>query len=101
MTTTPARDYATGASSVCINLGVHERPFQGLAGGRVSLGTIQVRQGGAMATYEYKCTKCDTRFEVTCHMDEQKAKAVCPKCGSKKVKQVFTAAFTSPPPDKY
>ena len=54
-----------------------------------------------MAVYDFKCTKCGTKFEVTCHMDERKSKALCPKCGSHKVKQQFSAAFTSPPPAKY
>jgi putative FmdB family regulatory protein len=54
-----------------------------------------------MATYEFTCTKCKTEFEVTCHMDERDAKAVCPKCGSHSVKQKLTAAFSSPPPEKY
>lgn len=54
-----------------------------------------------MATYEFVCKKCRTSFEVTCHMDEREAQAVCPKCGSHKVEQVYTAAFSSPPPDKY
>ena len=51
--------------------------------------------------HEFVCTKCKTSFEVTCHMDEREAQAVCPKCGSHKVEQVYTAAFSSPPPDKY
>jgi putative FmdB family regulatory protein len=54
-----------------------------------------------MAIYEFVCSQCKTAFEVSCHMDEREAKAVCPKCGSKDVEQVFTAAFVSPPPDKY
>lgn len=54
-----------------------------------------------MATYEFTCEKCGTKFEVTCHMDEREAKAVCPKCGSHEVDQTFTAAFSSPPPEKY
>ena len=54
-----------------------------------------------MATYEFVCRECETAFEVTCHMDEREAQAVCPKCGSHKVEQVYTAAFSSPPPDKY
>jgi putative FmdB family regulatory protein len=54
-----------------------------------------------MATYEFECRECGTTFEVTCHMDEREARAVCPKCGSHAVDQVFTAAFASPPPDKY
>jgi putative FmdB family regulatory protein len=54
-----------------------------------------------VAIYEFDCRKCGTRFEVTCHMDEREAQAVCPKCGSHKVGQQYTAAFSSPPPDKY
>jgi putative FmdB family regulatory protein len=54
-----------------------------------------------MAVYEFTCKKCDTEFEVACHMDEREAKAVCPKCGSHKVEQKLSAAFSSPPPAKY
>jgi putative FmdB family regulatory protein len=54
-----------------------------------------------MATYEFECRECGATFEVTCHMDEREAEAVCPKCGSHAVDQQFTAAFSSPPPDKY
>lgn len=54
-----------------------------------------------MATYEFRCRECGTAFEVTCHMDEREAQAVCPKCGSKAVDQLFSAAFSSPPPDKH
>jgi len=54
-----------------------------------------------MAVYEYKCRNCGKKFEVTCHMDEQEERAVCPKCDSHDVEQVYTAAFSSPPPDKY
>jgi putative FmdB family regulatory protein len=54
-----------------------------------------------MATYEFTCTKCGTKFEVVCHIDEREAEAVCPKCGSHKVEQKYTAAFSSPVPAKY
>lgn len=54
-----------------------------------------------MVVYEFRCKKCGTGFEVSCHMDEREAKAVCPKCGSRKVDQKLTAAFSSPPPAKY
>jgi putative FmdB family regulatory protein len=57
--------------------------------------------GGTMAVYEFRCTMCKTKFEVTCHMDERDAKAVCPKCGSRKVEQKLTSAFSSPRPEKY
>ena len=35
-----------------------------------------------MVAYDFKCKKCGKQFEITCHMDERKDKAVCPKCGS-------------------
>ena len=54
-----------------------------------------------MAVYDFICKKCGTEFEVTCHMDERDAVAVCPKCGSHQVEQKFSAAFSSPPPAKY
>jgi putative FmdB family regulatory protein len=54
-----------------------------------------------MATYEFVCRECKTTFEITCPMDEREAEAVCPKCGSQNVDQVFSAAFSSPRPDKY
>lgn len=54
-----------------------------------------------MAVYEYTCRQCQTRFEVTCHIDEHDAKAVCPKCGSHDVEQKYTAEFSSPRPEKY
>jgi putative FmdB family regulatory protein len=56
---------------------------------------------GTMAVYELKCKDCGTAFEITCHMDERDAQAVCPKCGSHNVEQRFSAAFSSPPPAKY
>jgi len=54
-----------------------------------------------MAVYDLTCKKCGTEFEIMCHMDDREAKAVCPKCGSRKVEQKLTAAFGSPPPPKY
>ena len=54
-----------------------------------------------MAVYEFTCKKCGAEFEVTCHMDEREAKAVCPKCGRRRAIQKLSAAFTSPPPAKY
>jgi putative FmdB family regulatory protein len=54
-----------------------------------------------MAVYEITCKNCGAEFEVTCHMDEHDAQAVCPKCGSRKVEQGYSAAFSSPPPPKY
>ena len=40
-----------------------------------------------MPTYEYKCPKCDTRFEVVQRMKD-KPGAKCPGCGAKAVRQL-------------
>ena len=45
-----------------------------------------------MPTYEYKCEKCNKSFDVTVTLAERETKKfACPKCKSKKVKQVLTA----------
>ena len=54
-----------------------------------------------MAVYEFICKDCGTQFEVSCHMDERDAQAVCPKCGGHQVEQKYSAGFLSPPPAKY
>jgi putative FmdB family regulatory protein len=62
---------------------------------------VEVPREADMVTYDFKCTKCGNEFEVSCHMDQRKDKAVCPKCGSKKVTQKLSGAFSSPRPPKY
>lgn len=44
-----------------------------------------------MPTYEYVCTECGTKIETKATMSEKESglKVSCPKCGSKKVAQVF------------
>jgi putative FmdB family regulatory protein len=54
-----------------------------------------------VAVYEFVCKECGTEFDVTCHMEERDAQAVCPKCGSHQVEQKYSAAFSPPPPAKY
>jgi len=54
-----------------------------------------------MATYQFVCRECGTAFEVSCHIEDRESQAVCPTCGSHAVDQQFSAAFSSPPPDKY
>lgn len=48
-----------------------------------------------MPTYEYACEKCKHEFSLVQSFSErEKAKVVCPKCKSEKVKQlisIFTA----------
>jgi hypothetical protein len=38
-----------------------------------------------MAVYESMCAERDRRSEDTCHMDECGAKALCPKCSSRRL----------------
>lgn len=53
-----------------------------------------------MPVYEFRCGKCGTRYEVSCHWEERHKKAVCPKCGSRKSEPVVTS-FACEPPKKY
>jgi putative FmdB family regulatory protein len=42
-------------------------------------------------TYEFVCEKCDIVFEIDCPY-EDKDKAKCPRCRSKKIKEIFDSA---------
>jgi putative FmdB family regulatory protein len=53
-----------------------------------------------MPVYEFRCRKCGTRYEVTCHWDEREKHAVCPQCGSTKSDPVVTS-FACEPPKRY
>jgi putative FmdB family regulatory protein len=53
-----------------------------------------------MPVYEFKCKKCGEVFSITAHLEEKDKLAVCPKCGGKRVEQVFST-FTCAPPAKY
>lgn len=47
-----------------------------------------------MATYNYKCSKCENIFDLAATLQEKEAggeKFVCPKCGSKEIKQQYHA----------
>lgn len=51
-----------------------------------------------MPVYEYKCDKCGETFSLVMGIKEKdKAKIECPKCGSDKVKPVYSTfvAITS------
>jgi len=44
-----------------------------------------------MASYEYRCLKCNKEFSVILSMkDHDAGKAKCPKCGGKKLTQLIT-----------
>ena len=53
-----------------------------------------------MPTYEYRCTACGARFEVTCHWEEREQLAECRECHSKDVAPVI-ATFACEPPKKW
>ncbi|MFN3395266.1 MAG: FmdB family zinc ribbon protein [Thermodesulfovibrionales bacterium] len=47
-----------------------------------------------MPVYEYKCDKCGETFSLVMGIKEKdKAKIECPKCGSDKVKPVYSTFF--------
>ena len=43
-----------------------------------------------MPIYEFNCTKCGERFEVTGSYAEREKEHACPKCGSTEVKQAIS-----------
>jgi len=48
-----------------------------------------------MAKYSYKCLDCGCVFEIQSSLKEKEeggTKFVCPKCGSKKIAQKFSAS---------
>jgi putative FmdB family regulatory protein len=48
-----------------------------------------------MPTYEYECKDCKKKFSLILSIVEHgKAKAACPKCKGKKVKQVISTFIT-------
>jgi putative FmdB family regulatory protein len=47
-----------------------------------------------MPHYEYLCTACNERFETVQTIDQhEQQKIACPKCGSTKVEQTFSAFY--------
>jgi putative FmdB family regulatory protein len=52
-----------------------------------------IEQEGPMPTYEFNCEKCGNQFSVimgTWEYDKEVARMRCPKCKSKRVKQVLS-----------
>jgi len=48
-----------------------------------------------MPTYEYECQDCNKKFSLISSITEHNTtKASCPKCKSKKVKQVISTFIT-------
>ena len=48
-----------------------------------------------MPTYEYVCSACGKKFSATMTFSEHdKGRVACPKCGGKKVEQLFSTVFT-------
>ena len=47
-----------------------------------------------MPTYEYRCRKCNRKFQLVMSMTEQaKRRPKCPKCGSGRVSQLLSAFY--------
>lgn len=49
-----------------------------------------------MAVYEYRCRECDHTFvvsETISRHEEKKSNPKCPKCGSRKTRQLFSSFF--------
>ena len=44
-----------------------------------------------MPFYEFSCDKCKKKFEEFFRSMSEKKKPVCPKCGSPKVRKLFSA----------
>ena len=44
-----------------------------------------------MPVYEFKCNACDETFEIISSLAERDDKAVCPACGGRDVKPVFSS----------
>jgi len=48
-----------------------------------------------MPTYEYACAACGKKFtEILSFAEHDRKKPKCPKCGSGRVEQRFTAFFS-------
>jgi putative FmdB family regulatory protein len=41
--------------------------------------------------YEYKCEKCDTKFEIMRGITAGDEEIKCPKCGAKDTRKLFSA----------
>jgi putative FmdB family regulatory protein len=48
-----------------------------------------------MPVFEYKCTKCDTKFEVYHKSTVNQEEVACPKCSSKENKKLFSTFAAS------
>lgn len=47
-----------------------------------------------MPLYEYQCRECKKSFTVRMHINEhEKRRPKCPKCGSRKLQQLYGAFF--------
>jgi len=40
--------------------------------------------------YEYECITCGNRFELRCSMSDSSKDVICPKCGAKDARRVFS-----------
>ncbi len=54
-----------------------------------------------MPIFEYKCSECDTKFEVLHKSTAQQDDVSCPKCNSIKNKKLFSSFSSSINSDNY
>ncbi len=48
-----------------------------------------------MPVYEYRCSECNTKFDIFHKSSENKEEVICPKCSSKESKKVFSSFSSS------
>lgn len=48
-----------------------------------------------MPVFEYKCAKCETKFEVFHKSTVNQEEVACPKCGSKEITKLFSTFAAS------
>lgn len=44
-----------------------------------------------MPVYEYRCEKCQTKFEIIRGITAEKEAIACPRCGAKEARQMVSA----------
>lgn len=40
--------------------------------------------------YDFECTECENKFEVSCRLDERELPHPCPECESEKTEQLLS-----------
>jgi len=48
-----------------------------------------------MPVFEYKCSSCNSKFEILHKSSESKGNIICPECNSKEIKKLFSSFCAS------